>query len=168
MSSARMQGDRGRRDDDPGVPEALPRTLQHIRAETAAERIDGLWIFPPLKNGRRERGLVAVSLFLEEGERRRVVTVSYTAERSGLELRVDPTVSEEGVVRRAGEEHGDPRHVEIEGSEEAYRTLLDEFDPELLDPALLESEAEESEFDASESEGSDSPESEPLEAESRE
>ena len=119
---------------------------------------DGLWIFPPIRNGRRERGLAAVSLILDEGERRRVFTVSYRAERSGLELTVAPSVSEEGdappellprvmegVVRRAGEDHADPRHVEIEGREDAFQELLDEFDPELLEAEPEEAGAVEAE-----------------------
>lgn len=156
MTRARMHDGREGRDEDPGVPEALPRTLQHLRREVGVERVDRLWIFPPLKNGRRERGLVAVSLFLDEGERRRVLTVSYLAERSGLELRVEPSMSEEGdappellprvmegVVRRAGQEHGDPRQVEIEGELPAFQALMDEFEPGLAESEPVEAEASE-------------------------
>ena len=55
--------------EDPGVPEALPRTLVHLRERLGAERVDRLWIFPPLRRGRRERGVVAVSLFGSLGTR---------------------------------------------------------------------------------------------------
>ncbi len=150
MSGGRMQEGREAgdgRDEDPGVPEALPRTLQHLRREIGAERVDRLWIFPPLRNGRRERGLVTASLYLDEGERRRVITLAYLAVRSGLELEVRPTLSEEGdappellprvmegVVRRAGENQADARQVVLEGDPEAFRELLEEFDPELLEP----------------------------------
>ena len=48
-------------DAGPGVPEALPRTLAMVVARLGAERIDRLWIFPPLIRGRREWGLVAAS-----------------------------------------------------------------------------------------------------------
>lgn len=133
------------RPEGPGVPEALPRTLVHLRDRLGVERVDRLWIFPPIRRGRRESGLVAVSLFSEDGERRRLVTVAYTAERSGLDLKVEHVYHEEGeampdllprimegVVRRAGEAHGEPRHVEIEGAEEGFVALLDEFDPALL------------------------------------
>lgn len=139
-----QEGRRRSRDEDPGVPEALPRILRHIRDEVGAERVDRLWIFPPLRNGRREKGLVAVSRFLDEGERRRVLTVSYQAERSGLDLRVQPNLSEEGdappellprvmegVVRRAGEDHADPRMVEIGGDPAAFEAVLDELEPEV-------------------------------------
>jgi len=131
--------------DDPGVPEALPRTLVHARGRLGTERLDRLWIFPPIRRGRRERGLLAVSLFLEGEERRRIVTVSYTAERTGRGLTVEHAFHEEGdappellprvmegVVRRAGEAYGEPRQVEIEGDALRFDALVDEFDPRLL------------------------------------
>lgn len=131
--------------DDPGVPEALPRTLVLARGRLGAERVDRLWIFPPLRRGRRERGLIAASLFLEGEERRRIVTVTWAAERTGRSLSVDPTFHEEGdahpdylprvmegVVRRAGEGYGEPREVDIGGAAERYDALLGEFDPALL------------------------------------
>jgi hypothetical protein len=131
--------------EDPGVPEALPRTLVHLRDRLGVERVDRLWIFPPLRRGRRERGVVAVSLFGEGQDRRRLLTLAYHAERSGLDLTVEHSVHEEGeappqllprvmegVVRRAGEGHGDPREIEIGGEPERYDALVGEFDPALL------------------------------------
>lgn len=131
--------------DDPGVPEALPRTLVLARGRLGAERVDRLWIFPPIRRGRRERGLVAASLFLEGEERRRIVTVAWTAERTGRSLTVDQAFHEEGdappellprvmegVVRRAGEAYGEPREVEIGGDPDRFAALVDEFDPALL------------------------------------
>lgn len=130
------------------MPEALPRTLAGLRERLGVEELARLWIFPPLRRGRTERGLVAASLHLDGGdeERRRVMTVSYAAERSGLDLTVDTSFSEEGdappellprvmdgVVRRAGEEHGEPREVEIEGSAAAFDVLMEEFDAALLE-----------------------------------
>jgi hypothetical protein len=131
--------------EDPGVPEALPRTLVLARERLGAERVDRLWVFPALKRGRREWGLVAASLFLDGEERRRIVTVAYTAERTGRSLTVDHAFHEEGdappellprvmegVVRRAGEEYGEPREVEIGGDPLRFGALVDEFDPALL------------------------------------
>lgn len=131
--------------EDPGVPEALPRTLVLARGRLGAERVDRLWIFPPIRRGRRERGLVAASLFLEGEERRRIVTVAWTAERTGRSLTVDQAFHEEGdappellprvmegVVRRAGEAYGEPREVEIGGDPDRFTALVDEFDPALL------------------------------------
>jgi len=131
--------------EDPGVPEALPRTLVLTRERLGAERVDRLWLFPPLRRGRREWGLVAASLFLDGEERRRIVTVAYTAERTGRSLTVDQAFHEEGdappdllprvmegVVRRAGDGYGEPREVEIGGDPLRFGALVDEFDPALL------------------------------------
>ena len=131
--------------EDPGVPEALPRTLVHARGRLAPERVDRLWVFPPIKRGRREQGVVAVSLFLEGEERRRLVTISYTAERTGRGLTVEHALHEEGdsvpeflprvmegVVRRAGGGHGEPREVEVGGDPARFDALVLEFDQALL------------------------------------
>jgi hypothetical protein len=135
------------RSEDPGVPEALPRSLVHARDRLGVEGIDRLWIFPPIRRGRRERGLVALSLFLEEGERRKLLTLAWVAERTGKGLTLEHAFHEEGeappellprimagVVRRAGEAYGEPREVELEGSAERWAALVDEFDPALLVP----------------------------------
>lgn len=133
------------RPEDPGVPEALPRTLVLAGGRLGVERMDRLWIFPPIRRGRRERGLVAASLFLVGEERRRIVTVAWVAERTGRSLTVDQAFHEEGdappallprvmagVVRRAGEAYGDPREVDISGDPARFAALVDEFDPALL------------------------------------
>ncbi len=136
-------------DGDPGVPEALPRSLARLRARFGAAALDRLWIFPPRRRGRREQGLVAVSVFLDGQERRALFTLSYRAERTGRSLTVEPVFTPEGeappdllprvmegVVRRSGETE-DPREVRIEGSAETFDALMAEFDP-----TLLEQEAE--------------------------
>ncbi|MGD8321213.1 MAG: hypothetical protein PVJ02_12175 [Gemmatimonadota bacterium] len=129
------------------MPEALPRSLVHARDRLGAGRLDRLWIFPPIKRGRRERGLVALSLYLDGTERRRLLTLAYTAERSGLNLTVEHAFHEEGeappellprvmdgVVRRAGEAYGEPREVAIEGETDRFSALVGEFDSALLAP----------------------------------
>lgn len=134
-------------DAGPGVPEALPRTLHQVRARIGAERIDRLWIFPPLIRGRREQGLVAVSVYGAAAESRAVHSVSYQAERTGAGLTVTPHFVEqadappdrlprvmEGVVRRARDELGEPREVVLEGRPEAFDELMAQFDPGLLEP----------------------------------
>ena len=126
---------------DPGVPEALPRTLVGLRERLGVQALDRLWIFPPFRRGRREQGLIAVSTFQTDGERRGVVTVSYTAEQTGKGVTVEPSFTTEGeappdrfpilmkgVVLRGGEERGEPREVEIEGSAEKFERLMEEFD----------------------------------------
>jgi hypothetical protein len=127
--------------DDPGVPEALPRTLIRLRDQLGIEYIDRLWIFPPVRRGRRETGLIAVSLFQPGHERREVVTVAYSAEHTGKGVTVEPTftgVGEaepdrfppvmQGVVRRAGEGSGEPREVQVEAEATRFEELMEEYD----------------------------------------
>lgn len=128
-----------------GVPEAVPRALRVLEGRLGVHAMDRLWIFPPLVQGRRERGLIAVSCFATAEDRRRVITASYHAERTGRGTTFEPVLLEEGsappdaiprimdgVVRRTEVELGDPREVAIDGDEDAFRALLAEFD------ALLE------------------------------
>jgi hypothetical protein len=125
---------------DPGVPEALPRALVRLRDQLGIAALDRIWIFPPFRRGRREQGLIAVSMFQPDGERRDVVTVTYSAEETGKGVTVDPSFTREGeappdrfpvlmrgVVMRGGEERGEPREVEIAGSAESFDRLLGEF-----------------------------------------
>ena len=133
---------------DPGVPEALPRTLVGLRERLGVQSLDRLWIFPPSRRGRREQGLIAVSTFQTDGERRGVVTVAYTAEETGKGITVEPSFTTEGeappdrfpilmkgVVLRGGEERGEPREVEIEGSAENFERLMEEFEAEWTEPS---------------------------------
>lgn len=145
MSEPRNQ--KKREDGDPGVPEALPRTLAFLRRHVGDAGFDRLWIFPPLRRGRREWGLVAASCYMENQERRRLVTATYVAERTGRSLRIEPALNVEGdatpdllprvmngVVRRSGEALGDPREIEVSGRSENLDELLSEFDPALFEP----------------------------------
>ena len=124
---------------DPGVPGALATTLGQLGERLGVQVLDRLWIFPPFRRGRREQGLIAVSTFQAEGDRRGVVTVSYSAEETGKGIAVEPSFTREGeappdrfpvlmrgVVQRGGEERGEPREVEIEGSMEKFELLLEE------------------------------------------
>ena len=132
-------------DAGPGVPEALPRTLAMVVERLGAERIDRLWIFPPLIRGRREWGLVAASAYTEDGERRLLHTAPYTAERTGQGLQLTHDLHEQGeappdrlprvmsgVVHRSPEELGEPREVVVEGNPETLAELLGEFAPHLF------------------------------------
>ena len=132
-------------DRGPGVPEAIPRTLQLVARSLGAGEIDRLWVFPPLIRGRKEWGLVAASCFAAGGSRR-LYTARYTAERSGNNLTVDAGMAEEGeappdrlprimsgVVRRSEVDLGEPRTVEIAGDPEKLREFMEEFDPALLE-----------------------------------
>ena len=131
----------GKRSLDPGVPEALPRTLIRLRDRLGVHSLDRLWIFPPVRRGRREQGLIAVSTFQEGEERRSMVTVSYNAEHTGRGITLEPSFTREGeapparfpgvmqgVVERGAEGRGDPREVEIDRSPERFEQLMEEFD----------------------------------------
>ena len=126
---------------DPGVPEALPRVLIRVRDRFSSASIDRLWLFPPVCRGRREQGLVAVSIFLEGEERRAMVTVAYTAEHSGTGVSIETSFTQEGealpdrfpvvmvgVVTRNKETHGEAREVEISGSGQKFEELMEDFD----------------------------------------
>lgn len=131
-------------DDDPGVPEALPRTLREVGERLGAAAIDCLWIFPPLIRGRREWGLVAAGCFDGQGARR-LVTARYTAQRTGKGLYLDTRLLDEGVapadrlprvmegvVRRGPEPLGSPRLVELGGAAEAFESLIGEYPGEFF------------------------------------
>jgi hypothetical protein len=146
--------------DGPGVPEALPQALGVIRDRLGCEKVDRLWLFPPLVKGRSERGLVVASCFhygdetAEEGEaeadRRLLHTLTYQAEQTGRGgLSVEAELFEEGlapeellpsvirgVVRRTEVELGDPRSVQIGGDAVEFNKLLDELEPAPLKAAL--------------------------------
>ena len=126
---------------DPGVPEALPRVLIRVRDHFGSELIDRLWLFPPVRRGRREQGLVAVSTFLEGQQRRAMVTVAYTAEHSGAGVSIETWFTQEGealperfpavmlgVVNRTRETPGEAREVEISGSGQKFEELMEGFD----------------------------------------
>ena len=126
---------------DPGVPEALPRVLIRVRDHFGSELIDRLWLFPPVRRGRREQGLVAVSTFLEGQQRRAMVTVAYTAEHSGAGVSIETWFTQEGealserfpavmlgVVNRTKGTPGEAREVEISGSGQKFEELMEGFD----------------------------------------
>lgn len=136
-----MTGPTSRTDADPGVPEALPRALIRLREELGVDRIDRLWIFPPVRRGRREQGLIAVSTFEEDEGRRGMLTLSYKAEQTGKGVTVEPTLTDQGeappdrfppvmrgAVRRAGEDAEEAREVEISASPEKFEALMEEYD----------------------------------------
>ncbi len=141
-----MQPRAKERSADPGVPEALPRLLIRVRERLGVDAVDRLWIFPPVRRGRREQGLVAVSTFLVGEDRRVMITAAYTAEHTGGGVTFDVSFTQEGeappdrfpsvmagVVRRSGEGLGEAREVEILGSAEKFEQLLEEVDMDFFE-----------------------------------
>ncbi len=126
---------------DPGVPEALPRALQALGAKVGAQAMDRLWLFPPLRNGRKETGVVAAGCYTE-GAARLLVTLAYRAEETGKGIAFESTFQEEGeaprdrlprimagVVQRMENPPGEPRMVELAGRADVLQALLAELDP---------------------------------------
>lgn len=134
------------RSADPGVPEALPRLLIRVRERLGVDVVDRLWIFPPVRRGRREQGLVAVSTFQTGEDRRVMITAAYTSEHTGRGVAFDVSFTQEGeapperfpsvmagVVRRSGEGLGEAREVEILGSAEKFEQLLEDVDMDFFE-----------------------------------
>jgi len=112
--------------------------LAHLRDRIAVERIERVWLFSPVVRGRREQGLLVASVLPGEDDPagRVVVTVRYTAQRTGSGPTVEPTLHEEGVVprerlpriiegvmRRSELETGPPREFPVEGDPERFEAL---------------------------------------------
>jgi hypothetical protein len=126
---------------DPGVPGALGEALRRLTDRMPPERVDRLWIFPPIRKGRRESGLLAASCFAGS-DRRLLVTLAYRAEETGSGIAFDASFQEEGeapddrlprviegVIQRSGEQLGEPRSVDLGGVPEALEDLLSGIDP---------------------------------------
>src|SRR5690606_21357384 len=99
--------------------------------------------------GRREWGLVAASVYTWEEERRRLLSAPYVAERTGQGVSIAHDLEEqgeappdrlprimEGVVRRGGEELGEPREVVLAGAAEAFEALMKELGSGDMEPAF--------------------------------
>lgn len=125
---------------DSPVPDAVGRVLREIRSRVGGDRIDRVWIFPPLIRGRREWGLVAVSGLTGHPDRRTLFTARYSAELTGKGVTVEIDVGEEGdappdrlprvmdgVVRRSDLQLGEAREVEVLGDTERFVALLTEY-----------------------------------------
>ena len=126
---------------DPGVPDAVARALRALESQVAAPRLDRLWIFPPLRTGRRETGVVAAGCYTESA-RRLLVTLAYRSEETGKGIAFESTFQEEGeapadrlprimegVVRRLDGGAGEPRSVRVDGDADAFRQIVQELDP---------------------------------------
>lgn len=118
------------------VPEAVGRVLGVIWERLGPQAVDRVWIFPPLVRGRREYGLVAVSGFTGDSQRRALFTARYWAELTGKGVEFEAEVKAEGfapperlprvmdgVVRRSDLQLADPREVIIEGDTELFLDL---------------------------------------------
>lgn len=130
-------------DTDPGVPEALPRAVRALGQVVDPRRLRTLWLFPPLKNGRKETGVLAAGCEVSDPARQVLVTLAYRAEETGQGVEFDTVIHEEGeaprdrlprimsgVVRRMDGAGGDPRRFDLEGDTARFKELVAELEAE--------------------------------------
>ncbi|TVR60916.1 MAG: hypothetical protein EA422_13335 [Gemmatimonadales bacterium] len=143
MGNRRADGTYLMAGSDPGVPDSMPRALRALAAAVDPGRLDTLWLFPPLRSGRKETGVLAAGCLVAEPDRRVLVTLAYRSEETGAGIEFNTAIHEEGeaprdrlprimagVVRRMDGAGGDPRRFDVEG------------DPARLDEVLAELDAE--------------------------
>ncbi len=142
-----------RAEDDPGVPDALGQALEALLEAAAGRRIETIWLFPPLRKGRREHGLLCAGLGSAEDRRNAdpdadaegpkrhlLVTLAYRAEETGQGVEFGSRFTEEGeappdrlpvviegVVRRADAGSGEPRTIRVEGDVARIDEILTEL-----------------------------------------
>ena len=129
---------------DIGVPGAVAEALGVLRRRIPAERLERVWIFPPLVDGRSESGVVAAGCF-GEGGRRLLVTVAYRARETGRGVSFTPDFTEQGtapaeslprviagVARRAGAGFRDPILSRVGGDSGAFDRLVGDWTPDDL------------------------------------
>lgn len=122
------------------TPDAMGMILREIGDRLEVGRMDKLWIFPPLVRGRKEWGLVAVSIADVEPSQRSLFTARYAAELRGIGVTFESEMKSEGkapadrmprimdgVVRRSELQLGDPREIRIGGDRSEFSALLREF-----------------------------------------
>lgn len=132
---------------DSPVPEALPRILAEARERVGPERMDRLWIFPPLVKGRKEWGLVTLSLFTVHAGGRTLMSARYAAQLTGGGMEFESRFAEEGtapadrlprvmdgVVRRSDLPLEEPREYEVAGDAGRFRALLKEYEVQETGP----------------------------------
>jgi hypothetical protein len=118
----------------------IPALLERLSAELAVSAIDELWLFPTRRLTGFESTVVALSLYTDEPDRRRVVTAHFKATRNKrgeatVETRVDEqavapadrlTRVIDGVLRRLGDDlASSPHSARISGQPERYEALIE-------------------------------------------
>ncbi len=133
----------------------MARAIRALESQVGSQAVDRLWLFPPLRTGRRETGVVAAGCFIAQDERRLLVTLAYRAEETGKGIAFQSTFQEEGeaprdrlprimagVVKRMDGTPGEPRTVELAGNPEAFQTIVQELDPFDGDPGAVNPSAQ--------------------------
>jgi hypothetical protein len=118
----------------------MGRLLTLMAERIGVERMDRIWLFPPLVRGRKEWGLVAVSCHTEAPPQRELITGRFVAELTGQGVSFQPELTSEGrappdrlprvmdgVVRRSDLHLEVPREVALEGDPSRFESLLQEY-----------------------------------------
>ena len=124
---------------DSPVPDAVGRVLHGARERVGAEKIDRVWIFPPLVRGRKEWGLVALSVYTEDPQQRTLFSARYSAELTGTGTSLEFGITAEGeappdrlprvmdgVARRSDLHLGEAQEYDIGGDPEKLQALVTE------------------------------------------
>jgi hypothetical protein len=127
---------------DIGVPGATAEAVRRLGTRITPDRLDRIWIFPPVVTGRKEQGILAAGCF-SDGEGRVLVTLSYQAEETGKGMTFLETYREQGVAPghrlpgvmegvsvRAGGEGPGPRCVKLEGDPVRFAALVADLSAE--------------------------------------
>lgn len=157
MISERLRGARANSESGPGVPEAEGRALVVLVAEVGMERIHRIWRFPPLRKGRRERGLLAAGVYTDDPERHLLVTLSWRAEETGKGISFETRYEADGeappdrlpriiagVLRRTEEALAVSTLVEVAGDAEVLHSLAEDMGvrlPAVATPAVAQPHA---------------------------
>lgn len=124
---------------DIGVPGAVAEALRRLAGRVAPERLDRIWIFPPLTSGRAESGVIVAGCFGAD-DRRTLVTLAYRAEETGRGITFVETFQEqgeappdrlprvvEGVVERSESGLQGPHSARIGGDPGRFEALLQQW-----------------------------------------
>lgn len=135
---------------EPARPDPLRHILEQLPQRIPVEQIDRLWIFPVRTLGVRESGLVVLSTLPggEDDGPRRVLTLRYEIDTRKKDATPSAELAEqgsapadliqrviEGVIRRLGDEAGEPVLREIAGDAERWAAMLDSASPAAVDRA---------------------------------
>lgn len=133
---------------DPAT-EALRELLARLADRIPPGQIDRLWLFPIRTVGSRESGLVVVSTLspTDAGGPRRVLTVRYEIRRTREGVTAAETLAEQGtapaehvdrviagVIRRLGDDAGQPVPHHIAGDPDRWSELILSLGAAAVDP----------------------------------
>jgi hypothetical protein len=118
----------------------VPALLQRLPTTVPPTTIDELWLFPTRRLAGYESTVIVLSLYVDQTDRRRVVTVHFKAVRNKRgEATVESVLEEhavapadrltrviDGVLRRLGDDmSATPQTARISGEEERFEALIE-------------------------------------------